>query len=378
LINGLPSPPTGPPPNDQNSTPTEYIQPSIERILPDRWRAKKPYAALVPKSATLLVCLKSPLDVGDGNEELEKPHRLAVNSESLLKTLSEITGEILTPSRNVIVYPFKILVLKEEAIRTALADAVKTLEEKRENDGIVSGGTDEEPKHTKGKKDSEGQEDEIVLQKRRDELECLVEFMDNDMADIFAVRKKVQDGILKTIAFEYLWHLFEPGDIILQRPKATQKQQLQAFTVIHVTGGRISFDPGRRLFRKENKDLYEEDEGLEKYNSMLLQSASRITPFCVDCVYTDCDGQVIGPVCRRFVIVPYVGEMAIESLEIYPAKFDSNYSSIMESLLNRGQSFLSAIGGSHKWYSGMAFRQDRLSGPPGSFSDASFRPEVAS
>jgi len=60
--------------------------------------------------------------------------------------------------------------------------------------------------------------------------------MDNDMADIFDIRQKIQTPTLrcslKTIAFEYLWLLFNPGDVVLSSPSKLGSEFVQMFTVM--------------------------------------------------------------------------------------------------------------------------------------------------
>lgn len=329
-----------------------YIKPCIKRIAPDRWRKTKPSSGLLPPYfGTLLVGLKSSID-STSSDSTGKAHRLAINSDSLLKILSELTGETFTSSANVLVYPFKHLILHEDRIRRALVQAEENyVQAIQERDGVPSSLKEEWSGERYEQKNSE-KLDPTTLRQLQDELKCLVEFMEIDMADIFKVRKQIHNGTLKCIAFEHLWLLFEPGNLVIQNQRIPGGGLLQAFTVLSVTGGRISFDPSRIILRDPRPlELDEEDDPLIY---ALLQSASRITPFVIDCFYVNCDGQQVGPKPRRIVIPPYVGERSILALEVYPAKFDPAFHVIMVRLLRRGTRFISVVNGSHRWHSGMS------------------------
>ena len=67
----------------------------------------------------------------------------------------------------------------------------------------------------------------------RDELSCLVTFMETDLKDIFSVQKDIDKGTRKLIAFDHLWQLYKPGVVI-----TSGKGQKRAYVVLHVTGGR--------------------------------------------------------------------------------------------------------------------------------------------
>ena len=309
-----------------------------------------------PDLGTLLVGLKSPMD-STSSESTGKAHRLAINSDGLLKVLSELTGEAFNGAANVLVYPFKHLIVNEDRIRRAAVQAEKNYLEAIQESGEVPSGLEEERSGGACERKNSEKGDPLALRQLRDELKCLVEFMDIDMADIFEVRKQIHDRALKSIAFEYLWLLFEPGNLVIQNQRTSGDQQLQALTVLSVTGGRISFDPNGIVFRDPPPPMPGDDEE----NFVLLKSTSRITPFVIDCVYIDCDGQRVGPRKRRIVIQPYTGERSILALEVYPAKLDPAYHDTMERLLRRGMRFISILNGSHKWYSGMSIQVKQIS-----------------
>lgn len=163
--------------------------------------------------------------------------------------------------------------------------------------------------------------------------------------------------------------------MIIANKEISGDQQPHTFIVLHVTGGRTSFDPAGRILPRKNPPIEPEED---VKSIALLISPSKITPFIIDCFYVDFDGQQLGPKSRRIVIPPYTGERPITSLEVYPAKFDPEYSNLMEQLLNRGKKFVSIARGAYKQYSGMSIRENgsrnpfysRLPPPPGQFRTA--------
>jgi hypothetical protein len=297
-----------------------------------------------------------------GKEGLGKPKRLAINSEVLLEILSTIAGEPMKPAINVLVRPFRYLVIYEAQIRRALADA----EQRCLHPPLtpINAIPTAELKQTDRKEDiKEKSYCAMVLENRperaRDELKCLVEFMDADMGDIFDIRKRVQSLELKDIPFEFLWLLFSPGDLVFSNLKKSGQDYLQAFTVLHVTGGRRLFDHSTNSWIREADFRWELDSESEQRNRDLATSYSRSSPFIIDCIYVDSDGRQLAPKARRFVIPPYAAKRSILALDIYPARFDPEYEVIMETLLKRGEKLVSVSLGAHKQYSGMSIRESQ-------------------
>jgi hypothetical protein len=324
-------------------TDDDSSQPRITRVSPHQWRHIKGKPGLIPNAGTLLV--SRPSSIG-------KHHRLAINSKFLLGFLSNLADVPITEGENIWVWPFKYIAVYEGQIRKALEDAQNKCNEiELESVANTLPNTIGAPTtiETLGRK----------AKMERDHLRCLVEFMDEDLQNIFDVRKRIHNLSLKTIAFDFLWHLFKPGDLVLSQPGRREAAMLQAFVVLHVTGGRTSFDPGNlRGEEKGSRDWDMESES-EQHNEALSRSGYQTTTFIIDCAYLDFDGTFIGPKPRRFAIPAYPGEKQILSLDVYPAKFDPDYISIMESLANRGKRFLriSKLEGAHQRYCGTTIRE---------------------
>ena len=273
------------------------------------------------------------------NEIGEKPTRLAVNSDLLLSVLARVTGEPFSILSNVIVRPFRHLFYNENKIRLAL--------QKAEEQCLASS-------------EATDLEEQAQVQRTRGELRLLVEFMDKDMADIFAMRKQIETPTLRsnltTIAFEHLWLLFQPGTIVLPSYSRPGQNYLQLFTVLQATGGRLSFPSAKSNLRYLGDDnMFFEDSDAEQRGKYLGSTSlsSRISSFVLDCVYVDSDGFRLGPKAKRFIIPLFAGTKTIRSLEVYPAVFHPEYESIMDRLVKRGKKLVDVSSGSHRRYSGM-------------------------
>ena len=123
----------------------------------------------------------------------------------------------------------------------------------------------------------------------RDELRCLVTFMDTDLKDLFSVQKDIDGGTRKLIAFDHLWQLYKPGDVVI-----SDKGQKHAYVVLHVTGG-------RSLQRNSQVRRVQDDGYFAKY--------PHTSPFVIDCFYLDFDGTNVGPLPQKFMLQEYEGEV---------------------------------------------------------------------
>ena len=182
----------------------------------------------------------------------------------------------------------------------------------------------------------------------RDELRCIVEFMDNDMKDIYSVQKEIDNGTKTTICFDYLWQLFKPGDIVIQ-----VREQKRAYTVLHVTGGRALQKSAQRFLGRDRNHTHQEVLEKEAY----LTKYPKSTPFVLDCFYLDFDGSSFGPMPQKFMIKEYDGEKPIKSLEVFPVKFDDCPKEAENALIERGKRFVKLARGDHKFYSGSTIKE---------------------
>ncbi|RMX85254.1 hypothetical protein D0869_03968 [Hortaea werneckii] len=201
-------------------------------------------------------------------------------------------------------------------------------------------------------------------------LQCLMGFVDNEMRDILAVRKQIAGSTLEEISFEYLLHLFKPGDLVFADPRLPSEER-RAYRVLYVTGGRPLFESSeeRRQRLKKGSDGVETEEVPEIGGFELLPDdivsqgsqgrATKMTPLVIDCFYMDYDGINYGPPPQRFVIPEFSGRKKIVDLDVYPARFDPACETVRGKLLKRGKHFVECLKRPHKEYHGYVL-SDRM------------------
>ncbi|RMY23483.1 hypothetical protein D0867_02023 [Hortaea werneckii] len=201
-------------------------------------------------------------------------------------------------------------------------------------------------------------------------LQCLMGFVDNEMRDILAVRKQIAGSTLEEISFEYLLHLFKPGDLVFADPRLPSEER-RAYRVLYVTGGRPLFESSeeRRQRLKKGSDGVETEEVPEIGGFELLPDdivsqgsqgrATKMTPLVIDCFYMDYDGINYGPRPQRFVIPEFSGRKKIVDLDVYPARFDPACETVRGKLLKRGKHFVECLKRPHKEYHGYVL-SDRM------------------
>lgn len=252
----------------------------------------------------------------------EIPDRLEINSYFLWEDLLDATGIDLGETR-VLLRPFKVLVLYEQEIRHVLESREQT------HKGLVAEAT--------AKFDKETALTIKVAKRRVDYLQLTVKFIDTDLADIQTLRRQISDGTLQKISFDNLWHLFNPGELIVNRG------HYQAYRVLHVAGGRPLFSSGRPLDGGDDDDREPASEMHRDWTR---------SDFDIDCFSMFFDGEEIVPVPQQITIPEYGGERAITSLAVFPLKFLKDKVSVRKALLERGRRFKKVAGVQHKRYTG--------------------------
>ncbi|CAI7583659.1 unnamed protein product [Penicillium glandicola] len=382
---------------EETNTPTAKKEISVQeikitRVPPGKWRQVKKEGKIDPEQSVLLTSATgngilmlpetrrrqnksiAPIQTSTSgtSNRLYKPHRLAINSKFLLGVLEECTGTSFTEEQNVLVRPFKYLVEFEPELREALENAeAQSAQADAELGNYMHESEDDK---SQSQKTAESQPVEQTLESRkeaailkareRDELRCLVEFMDTDMTDIFDIKRQIEAQSLDNIAFEHLWMFFNPGDLTFRAIGDDDKRR-QAYRVLHVTGGRACFDKRRKFsfdpVRDRQWDSDSEDD--EKACDSVRCSGTERTSFIIDAVYLDSDGRTIAPKGKRFVISPYIGERSIFSFPLQHLDFEPEKEQIQADLLNRGARFLELISrknsvhSNHKIYSGSTIQE---------------------
>ncbi|KAL2072396.1 hypothetical protein VTL71DRAFT_11739 [Oculimacula yallundae] len=321
------------------------------------------------------------------------PVRVAFGSVKLMEEISNISGTKVTDAKNVVVKPFKMLVAFEEKIRKRqkeehdkyhrlVTQAIKeykeatpevdeeadpavdkdketstssddpgtaTLEPSEKEEKTAGSVVDEdtkaskepEPKKKKKKHCFYETEDIKTALKLKNDLFCLVHLLDTDLKPLCDLRKSIEAETIKTIAHEDLWHLFQPGDLVISRGFKPR-----AYRVLHVTGGRPFLD---REWKPPASADIDEPRQANRY--------TKVSPLRLDCFYIDFDGKFFGPTPHVFEINPYEGKKAIESLEVHPLRFDAERGTVLDMLEKRGRRFVELAHISHKRYTGLSLKE---------------------
>ena len=168
------------------------------------------------------------LDFGDP-ETIYVPDRLRIRSKILIEILEKISGINFGPiphgkEKAVLLRPFKMLITFEKGIKEYLEKLEKLhrydhlQDHKGDNSGSSKdGGTVQGPLQ-------ETESIDALLHMR-----LLVEFMEVDLKPLFELRRRINAGSLRCIAFADLWHLFLYG----QEVKTTD-EKLQLYQVLKV------------------------------------------------------------------------------------------------------------------------------------------------
>ena len=176
------------------------------------------------------------------------------------------------------------------------------------------------------------------LKDARDHLQLLVTTMDKYLGGLLSLRKAIQDRTASKIRFEHLWHLFIPGDLVV-----TSKQPHQAYRVIYVSGGRPLLTTASLRDR----------DGVDG-PTPVFQRHSQVSPFNIDCVRLDFDGEKFGPIQERISVFEYEEDKMITKLAVYPVDYADKADEIEAKLLDRGRRFAEYRDFKHKRYAGLS------------------------
>ncbi|KAI1458496.1 hypothetical protein F4805DRAFT_456837 [Annulohypoxylon moriforme] len=157
-------------------------------------------------------------------------------------------------------------------------------------------------------------------------LRCLLEFVDKTIV----VKQKNLREHCKKVSFVDLWHLFKPGDEVVE----FGDKYMQCYKVVNVTSPKHNVTP-------------------RYFYSFFPSKGKGETVVSVHCVYVDFDGSVLGPVSKRFDIARYKGLKEITSLPVYPLSHSKNSTSIRQNLIDRGNKFLKVLQVGHMHYNGL-------------------------
>ncbi|KAM3066248.1 hypothetical protein ACMFMG_003240 [Clarireedia jacksonii] len=296
--------------------------------------------------------------------EEDKPVQLAINSNELQDELRRLTRVKLSDCENVLLPPWKSLVEYDGRIRERLESLKEMLRDRDEKkDGEVdlrkerildtAPSTPSEEREYVSSAETSCQVCSkplhahgaplVCLDTRVTHLQVLVDFMDTDLKPVFDLRRSISDGTIQEIAFADLWHLFNPGDLIVE------SLFQQAYRIFHTSNGRHRL-PNRAL-RYDGEPNY--------------------CDFTIDCFHVDYDSRMLGPIHRTLSIVEYIGKrsifeilvetndrwvenMTITLVKMLPVEERKRQ---IENLIARGKKLRTLEQGMHKYYDGLDAEQ---------------------
>ncbi|KAH8822018.1 hypothetical protein F5884DRAFT_769723 [Xylogone sp. PMI_703] len=385
---------------DEEAKLLEKQKVEITRVPADQWRIVKTEAKINPKLSVLLVSSKVNFRTGPRHPKpkmqtvtraptiedvtspkfvapnsLEPPYRLAINSTYLLSVLGQCVGTTFSAENNVLVRPFKYLVAYESEIREFLKEVnaaceqaesdltnstkSENTEKEVENEATTLNLVKDQASNSKNDKINTLETKVRLARRNRDELRCLIEFMDKDMQDIFDIRDEISNQTITEIAFEHLWQLYKPGGVVYSSSQLEHHSRCQAYRVLQVSGGRVCFDSGKKssFNAVADRNWDSDSENDEKCRDSIKSAGTELTAFIIDSYSLDFDGYRVGPRAKRFIILPYNGKRPILSFPVHPAEFNPMYEEMHEFLLARGTRFTSLVLGAHKKYAGTTIRE---------------------
>ncbi|KAL4972986.1 hypothetical protein BDW66DRAFT_154257 [Aspergillus desertorum] len=357
-------PPTESRTNEPQGTPrnagdTRAQEIKITRAPPENWRAAKRLRRIDPEQSILLTTSKGSSSLVLRAKPSEKdhqyaPYRLAINSRYLLNVLESCTETLFTEEQNVLVRPFKYLVEFESESKDLLRSTEASCKQAEEEmNRSAAPAKQEDIERTKAMA--------VQLKRERDELRCLVEFMDHDMTDIFDIKRATLENTLDEIAFEHLWQLYQPVDVIYRTFQNFDSRR-QAYRVLHVTGGRVCFDTKKRsYFDPVNDRVWDsESEDERKCRDASRRSGVQMTNLIIDCFHLESDGIRLAPRPKRFAITPYSGTRSVASLPLRPLQFDPQKKTLEKQLVARGARFMQVAQGKHMEYHGNTIEESKI------------------
>ena len=300
-----------------------------------------------------------------GNLSKSQPLRIRINSKLLLYALERITklditfkfdsddGDLLPM---IMLRPFKILVTWEQTIRQEIARLreIHTSVETQDNARKDSDKGTKDDNASKTEMDdnvsSTGTDDsmwDFDSKRCLEELSLLEECLDTDLKSTFEIRKQIETGKMRHIAFQDLWHLYRIGtDIVFNVPNGSS----QVYRIIDIADGKPF------LCKRDEVDNY------------VLNPApfnSDVPTFYIQCHYYEWNGQELGFKIMLFTVQSYDEPKPITSLQVYPMDF---YKQIHESrpvdyFAKRGKRFIELTCGRsvvHKRYHGLTLAIDGI------------------
>ena len=167
-------------------------------------------------------------------------------------------------------------------------------------------------------------------------LRLLVKFMDQEILGPVAELKNPKGP--KQVYFADLYHLFPPGEEVLEMVGSRTDNEAQVYRILQCTGGRRYNDA---------ETSKQEDESLN------FKPEERCSPFVISCVHVDFNGTELGPVTSTLPpIKEYIGQRSVSTLPVIPWLLFPD-PTLRQKVQERGNRFLELATVSHKDYTGL-------------------------
>ncbi|KAK6836031.1 hypothetical protein PG987_006526 [Apiospora arundinis] len=303
--------------------------------------------------------------------QVPSPERVKMYSSALHAVFTAICDLSVAPNQHdsstVFVRPYKEFVYHEKRLRDHLDMLEKTFDEMNRNgalavevrdeaaadsegavvlqqqpstEGSIQDGdnkkvdTGEKPKNTIGPHPPKANDESSSSITALLHLRCLMNFFDDEIKPKL---EYIASNQCRKILFNDLWHLYKPGDEVIDQAGK------QAYRVIQVQSPRhFGKDIMFPFNKRQSDDSDSESEDSEER-----------TPLTVRCAYIDYDGKEFGPVSITFAIHPFGGLKDIDSLPIYPLRLAKDMA-LRGNLITRGRMLLDITKLQPMYYTGDA------------------------
>ncbi|KAK8101897.1 hypothetical protein PG999_012271 [Apiospora kogelbergensis] len=179
-------------------------------------------------------------------------------------------------------------------------------------------------------------------------LELFIITIQKCLSETITLRRSIREKQLEKISFSDLWHLFNPGDLVISQ-KSSATSVPRAYLVSYVKRARTD-NPDRPSRKKPDLD--------ETEHVATKRSGQRLSPLQLICLRMEYDGTRLGPVEYALEIPPFQDEKMIQDLPYFPKQF-SQGDGYTDELLVLGRKFISSRYG-HATYEGSLSYDDKF------------------
>lgn len=257
------------------------------------------------------------------------PERIRIISKYLTSTILYVDGEVSRDYSLTLLRPYQTLVSNEWLFRDRLAALEKHYKECGELD------------YSSFRPNDTMDEETLDPFEGMLHLRCLMGFIDGEL---MPKHKYIRSPRCTSIHFHDLWHLFKPGDEIIQQDGK------QALVVLQVQVPRHKIEePWERWARCFMDGASAKSGGVDNGDSD--DHGDNEAPFRLHCAYVDFDGKNFGPVGRTFKILPFDNLKTIKTLPVYPLRYAEG-TQTRQKLIKRGRMLLEVSNFKAMYYMG--------------------------